>query len=175
MPMMNGLEVAKKLRASDSSVALIFVTFLAKYALRGYEYAALDYVLKPVNYNAFKIKIRRAIQNCNERKTKSVRLPSNKGEIYLPVNEINYIEVFGHDITYHTSKGEIKAFGTLSLIESLLPAGQFERCNRCYLVNLRNVTRLEKNFVFLGEEKLQISSPRKKEFVNKLHDFYKPV
>ena len=49
MPQMNGLEAAGKLREIDSAVVIVFVTFLAKYATRGYKYDALDYMVKPIS------------------------------------------------------------------------------------------------------------------------------
>lgn len=54
MPLLNGIETAKKLRKFDSDVCIIFVTNMPQFALKGYEVDALDYVLKPVN--SFNIK-----------------------------------------------------------------------------------------------------------------------
>ena len=48
MAKMNGLETAERLRKVDPNVLLIFITNMAQYALKGYQYQALDYVLKPV-------------------------------------------------------------------------------------------------------------------------------
>lgn len=103
MPLMNGLKTSKELRKIDSSVVLIFVTFLAKYAIKGYEVGALDYVLKPVNYNSFKIKLDRAIQNCTHKKRTEVILPSAQGEVCLQLDALKYVEVSDHDLIYHTS------------------------------------------------------------------------
>lgn len=59
MPHMNGMEVARKLRALDANVLLIFVTSLAQYAIQGYEVRAFDYVLKPLSYPDFMMKMSR--------------------------------------------------------------------------------------------------------------------
>ena len=53
MPGMNGLQAAKRLRELDEKVVLIFVTNLAQYAIKGYEVAATDFVVKPVEYSKF--------------------------------------------------------------------------------------------------------------------------
>ena len=50
MPHLSGIETAIDLRKLDESVALIFVTNLAQYAINGYEVSALDFMLKPVSY-----------------------------------------------------------------------------------------------------------------------------
>ena len=56
MPQMDGMKAAEKIRETDEEVILIFITNMAKYAIRGYEVQALDFVLKPVKYDAFFLK-----------------------------------------------------------------------------------------------------------------------
>lgn len=171
MPQMNGLNVAKGLRKIDPSVVLIFVTFLAKYAIKGYEVDALDYVLKPVNYNSLKIKIERALARCVNNQQKVVMLSTQEGAVRIETSAINYVEIADHDIYYHTSRGVIKAYGTMRAVEKNLPSSQFFRCNRCYLINLKNVTQMNENYVYIGDEKVLISRPRKKLFLNALRDY----
>ena len=61
MPYINGMEAARRLRTLDEQVLLIFVTNLAQYAIAGYEVSALDYILKPVQYYSFALKLSRAV------------------------------------------------------------------------------------------------------------------
>lgn len=61
MPDINGMEAARRLRTLDEQVLLIFVTNLAQYAIAGYEVSALDYILKPVQYYSFALKLSRAV------------------------------------------------------------------------------------------------------------------
>ncbi len=172
MPQMNGLEAAGRLREMDASVVIIFVTFLAKYATRGYKYDALDYMVKPISYSAFRITMNRAMQRCARKKRETVILPSAEGDICIELICLNYVEITNHDITYHTTKGNFTAYGTMRSIEKLLPPKQFSKCNRCYLVNLRSVTRIQGNILFIGNEKLEISRPRKQEFLAALHEYH---
>lgn len=171
MPHKNGLDTARELRRVDPTVVLIFVTFLSKYAIKGYEVEALSYMVKPVNYNAFTIVMDRAISRCGKKDKTSVTLPSAVGTLRIELSCLNYIEITNHDITYHTSQGNYPAYGTMRAIEKLLPAGQFARCNRGLLVNLRNVTRISGNHVYVGEEELEISRTRKQAFLDALHDY----
>ena len=174
MPHKNGLSAAKELRKVDSTVELVFCTYLAKYATRGYEVDALNYMLKPINYSAFKITMDRAIRNCEGKMQKEVLLPSSEGTLRLQLADLNYIAVFNHDIIYHTTHGEFKVYGTLRAIEKLLPKDQFIKCNRSMLVNLRNVTRIAKNFAYIGTERLDISRNRKKDFLDAFHELNFP-
>lgn len=171
MPHMNGLQTARELRKKDSSVVLIFVTFLAKYAIKGYEVDALDYVLKPINYNAFKMKIDRAVKKCRQKIKSELIFPSSEGTFRVNVSALDYIEISGHDIVYHTTTGNFCAHGTLRAIEDVLPEKEFFKCNRCYIVNLRNVTRIDGNVLYIGDDKLIISRPRKQAFMDAFHEY----
>lgn len=62
LPLMNGMEAAKKLRKLDNSVCLIFVTNMAQFACEGYGADALDFVIKPLSYPDFSMKFSRAVR-----------------------------------------------------------------------------------------------------------------
>lgn len=62
MPYLNGMDAAHRLRVLDSTVALIFVTSLTQYAVSGYEVDAMDYIIKPVNYYDFALKLSRVLK-----------------------------------------------------------------------------------------------------------------
>ena len=171
MPYMNGLQLAKELRKKDIAVALVFVTHLAKYAIKGYEFGALDYVLKPVNYNSFKIKLDRVLSVIKRKEKTEIILPVKDGFMKMDVRRLNYVEIIGHKAVYHTEDGNYELYKSLSAIESLLPKEMFHQCNRCYLVNLRNVTHIDGNYVYIGEEKLILSRPRRKDFIEALHNY----
>lgn len=57
MPGMNGMEAAEKIRQADEDVVLMFITNMIQYAIRGYSVGALDFVMKPVNYYTFSLKL----------------------------------------------------------------------------------------------------------------------
>ena len=57
MPGMTGMDVAKEIRKKDDSVTLIFITSLTQYAIEGYSVNAEDYIIKPINYPEFQIKL----------------------------------------------------------------------------------------------------------------------
>lgn len=61
MPNLDGLNAARKLRETDGDVVLIFVTNLAQYAIKGYEVNALDYLLKPLSYATFRLRMMKAV------------------------------------------------------------------------------------------------------------------
>lgn len=170
MPEMNGFETAKKLRQLDPDVVLVFVTFLAKYACKGYEVDALDYIVKPVKYSTLRLKIEKAIAKAKKRKKQEVLLSTKDGLLRISIGDLFYISIDGHNIEYHTSQGVYTYYGTLKSVESLLPPNRFCRCNNNFLVNLRCVSRIEEDYVFIGSVKLPMSRPRKAKFIEALHN-----
>ena len=175
MPNMDGMTLAHKIREIDQNVLLIFITKVAKYAMAGYEVAALDYVLKPVNYDAFSMKLRRVLSLLETKQKNHIVIQGNGFVRKIPVKTIRYIDVLGHTISYHTPQGIISSTGAKSIRElecELLPDG-FCKCNQCYLVNLRYVRSVEKDTVVLiDDECLSISRNRKKPFMQALLDFW---
>ena len=97
---------------------------------------------------------------------------------YIAINTIRYVEVFRHRLVYHTCDGSIEARGSLNKIEPLLTANNFERCNSCYLVNLKYVMGIEGYTLFVGYgqnskkmDELSVSHPRKKDFIAALNKY----
>ena len=68
MPTMNGIELAKYIRKMDGEVSIVFVTNMAKYAINGYEVDADDFIVKPVRYGNFKLKLDRVIKKHGSKK-----------------------------------------------------------------------------------------------------------
>lgn len=171
MPKMNGLEAARQIRRMDESVLIIFITNMAQYAIQGYEVAALDYVLKPINYFAFSMKMRRACSLLNRKNKKSVLLQVEGETKRVAADTIRYIEVADHQLIYHTVDGDHQVFGTLKKLEDELGEG-FVRCNQCYLVNLRFVEGVKGDCIVVGNDLLKISRPKKKAVLQKISGYY---
>lgn len=143
MPGIDGMAAAERLREIDSAVKLIFITSLAQYAVQGYSVDALDYILKPVSYAAFALKMQRAVERCAHRAEQWLLLNTNSGAIQLKEFELCYVEIFDHHIRYHTLQANYDAYGTLKSVEQRLPSRSFFRCNNQCIVNLRYVSKLE--------------------------------
>ena len=172
MPMLDGMTAAERIRVLDPDVILIFITTMAQYAIKGYEVDAMDFVLKPVNYYAFRMKLRKALRVLGERSTASVLVRTENGTRKLPVSSLRYVEVRDHRLIYRSTQGDFEMFGSLKELESTL-GRDFARCNHCYLVHLRFVDGVQEDNVLVGGDALKISRPRKKAFMQQLSDYYR--
>lgn len=171
LPEMNGMETAERLREIDKSTTIIFVTNMAQFAVRGYEVDAFDFVVKPVSYSNFVLKLKRALNKLSSRGEQEVVITSG-GNIYrLPSSQIKHIEISGHNLSYYTNYGVLESYGNLKEVESKLGSKMFVRCNSCYLVNLNYVRAVEGYSVLVGDKQLQISRPKRKAFMQALNDF----
>ena len=172
LPGISGLEAARRLRDKDDSVVLLFVTKMAQYAQKGYEVSALDFLIKPVSYADFCLKIKKAVTVARARESRAVIVPVNNGFTRLSTDKIIFVEVMGHTIKYRLTDGELETRGTLSSVEKTLAGNGFLRCNSCYIVNTRFIDSVRGYDLEIAGYTLKISHPRRKEFVKALMELY---
>lgn len=171
LPDGDGMNAIAKLRERDGEVAVIFVTNMSQYAVKGYEVRALDFIVKPVSYGNFSVKLAGAISVIRSRVGKDIWISNKEGKTCIRSTRIKYIEVNKQVLVYHTLDGDYTQSGVLSNVQSELEGEPFSLCNRCYLVNLRYVTAVKQFDVFLGEQKLQISRPKRVTFMRDLNNY----
>ncbi len=171
MKEMDGLEAARIIRRLDERVMLVFLTNMSGYAIRGYEVKASDYIVKPLSYQLFEMKMKEFLRYLERNKTRSVMIRAGDEMYRVAVEDILYVEVSNHRLIYHTLQNDIQLWGSLRSAEKILNGMGFARCNTCYLVNLRHVSGIIKNQVQVAGTVLQISRPKKKEFLQSVADY----
>ena len=174
LPNLNGMDAVHLLREKDKDVTVIFVTSLAQYAVKGYEVSAFDFIVKPVNYFDFRLKLIRVMKMLAEKSADSKRIliHNRSYKQAIECQDIIYIEVINHSLVFHTAEGDYTENKPLKMIEQELEGLPFSRCNQCYLVNLKYVSKVEEYNLYLGNTTLLISHPRKKEFMSALNNYY---
>jgi len=169
MNLMTGMEAAARIRETDEHVLIVFVTNLAQYAVEGYSVNAFDFILKPVDYNGFAMKLERICKELNHRNTGNfITVKTKSGHTRLNVADIIYVEVKAHDVSYHTAGEVCVARGTLKNVAEELGKHYFSLCNSCYLVNLAHVKKATKTVVLSNGEELLVSQGKRKQFMTEL-------
>lgn len=171
MPVMDGMSTIKKLRAIDKNVLVVIITNLAQYAVNGYELGVFDFMVKPVGYYSLAMKLSRAFETLGTISRRQIWVPSRTGKKMIPADTLRYVEVMRHMLVFHTTTEEVHGSGTMKKVCELLEGLPFELCNQCYLVNLAYVSGINGNTVFVGEDELQISAPKKKNFLCALNNY----
>lgn len=165
MPYINGMEAAKKIFAFDKEVMIVFVTNLEQYAIQGYQVNALGYLLKPLNYQRLSEIMDKCLRKHTKKITSQKTISLKGGNIMrLQDNDILYLEVIGHTMTYHTLYGNFQVRKKLTDEEDNFTSSGFARCNRGCLVNLAHVKKINKTTVTVGEDNLPISRGQQKLF-----------
>ena len=168
MPGMDGLEASKKLREKDERCQIIFITNLAQYALEGYKVQAFDYILKPLDYPNFSYRFSKCLSKLEKSANKTITLKYRNDAILLEMKDIDFLEVSGHNLIYHTKKGNFMVYGTMKEAEKQFPDSSFSKCNSGYLVNLDCVSSITSSEIKVGESWLTMSRSRKKPFLDRL-------
>jgi len=168
---MTGMDLAKEIRQADPHVMIIFVTSLAQFALESYEVEATDYLLKPLSYSEFNLKMHRAFKRLPKEESSVLRFNSQSGFIVVAVDEILYCETSGHSVIYHASSGDYRKHQPMKEAEKDLANYDFLRINSCYLVAKKEIIGMKNHFVVLTNgERLLVSRPRMSDVLNALKD-----
>lgn len=164
MPHMDGMTAAKKIREKDQALGIVFVTNMAQYAIHGYEVNAIDFIVKPVSYYVFTDKLNKAIRFSRLNMEKDFVIQTEDSIIKLTSSQIIYVEKDKNYLVFHTKQGVCRSRGTISELEQQLSREGFSECINGCLVNLKYVTKMEKDTVWVDEVPLPITRRRKKEF-----------
>lgn len=176
MPHISGLKTAQKLRRIDPVVPLVFVTVMAQLAIKGYEVAAMDFIVKPITYFNFALKIKKASINNRRERTVVLRLLGDDGaKEYIVSSDIYYIESCDHRCIFHTKKGDFYQYISISELEERLLPFRFLRSNNSFIVNPAYITTVKKDSVVIMDEDIPVARARKKEFMEKLTKYFKYV
>lgn len=140
MPGMSGMDAASLMRTFDTETPIIFVTNLAQFAVNGYEVDALGFIVKPVSYAAFSMRMAKALRVMRENRESSITVKTHGGMRVLGVEDITFIEVRGHELTYHLADGDtVSARATIAEAEERLADVPFVRISKSFLVNMRHI------------------------------------
>lgn len=140
---MDGVELARTVRAEDDRVQIVFITGYNDYIAQGYEVAALHYLVKPVDEEKLFQVLSRAVAGL-KRSEPYLTLALPEQTVRLPLPEIRYLDVQHNYVTVHAGR-DYTVKRPLSELEQSLDS-RFFRVGRSFVVNLarvRRVTRTE--------------------------------
>ena len=147
----NGIELARKLRAENENIVIIFITNFIQYAPEGFEVQAFRYLLKADLSAKLDSYFDSAVQEVLRRK-QLITISINSEIIDVPVNDILYLESHRRIIVMHLldeKRPAYQFYGNITeLSEKIEPLG-FLRIQKSYLVNMHYVEIFQYNKVQL--------------------------
>lgn len=156
MPGIDGITLAKRLRAVSENVQIVFLTSHIEYALEGYEVNALRYLVKPVDMN----KLSEVLKFIQDKKNNSrqIMIKQEGEDIVIDISDVIYIESLDKNVRIVTSKSEYITRYNISDYEEELKNSGFFRSHRSYLISLSKVKKIVKNDVVMdGDISLPVS------------------
>ncbi|MBQ9668377.1 MAG: response regulator transcription factor [Prevotella sp.] len=163
MPDLSGMDFIRQLAAPP---LVVFTTAYSEYAVEGYKVNAVDYLLKPYGMNDFLRAAMKVQEQYNLRHHDTPRESSpvqDDGTLFvktdyrvvrISINDIRYVEGMSEYLRIYL-EGQPKPVITLLSMKKMddyLPAGQFMRIHRSYIVNLQKIQEVNKNRVILDSD-----------------------
>ena len=145
MPGVTGMDVAKEIRRSASEIPIIFLTSSREFAVESYRVSAEDYIMKPARkdeiFPALDKQLKKFVLEDSY-----LTLKTGNGIVKLSFSQIVYVEVINRTVQFILANGEVQdVYGYLADYEELLLSDPlFYKPHRSYVVNLRQVTVLDK-------------------------------
>jgi DNA-binding LytR/AlgR family response regulator len=165
MPGINGVDLIKRL---VNPPAVIFTTAYPEYAVEGFNLDAVDYLLKPISFSRFSKAIEKLLRSCSISTLENddfILVKSGKKEFRVKIENILYIESMGDYVRMVTASQGIITHGTMQQFLDLLPASQFCRIHKSYVINLGKVEYVEGNVVCIAGKKLSLGKTFRENFL----------
>lgn len=166
MPELTGLEFLKTLKDPPK---VILTTAYSEYALEGYEYSVVDYLLKPISFERFLKAVNKVMPGIEVERHEGVAaapseaddfifLHADKAEHKIQLSQIRYIEGCGNFVKVHSDDQMIMTSGTMAAMEEHLPKDRFLRVHKSYIVSIGRIDRIEGNMVRMGKETIPVGA-----------------
>ena len=176
MPVIDGLSFMKSLKHPPQ---VIFTTAYKEFAVDAFDLTACDYLLKPFSLERFMAATGKAIEKLRNVPASPVSTTApaadnfffirTDGKIYkIQHDQLLYAEASGNYTKLFTVTGMLMPAMTFSNIEELLPATEFARVHRSFIINKAHISHIEGNRVFVGKTEIPIGSNYKENFLKAL-------
>ena len=179
MPDIYGTELVKVLK---NKPLIIFTTAYSQYAVESYELDAIDYLLKPFEFDRFLKSVLKAREHFNLRHKGHHEQPvyNSPGSKYLQIKsgnethqvkavDIKYIEGLGNYVKIHLIDKKIVAYIGLKDMMDILPGNQFVRIHKSYIVGVHHIKSYESYQVKLDTHTIPIGKNYRKDFTEMMN------
>lgn len=157
MPGLSGEETAEYIIGSEKTLPIIFVTNHDDFVFSSFKYRPFGFLRKRYIDSELEDIIKRLDKYLTEIE-RCYTFNSHNKLISVRLSDINYIEVYGHEILVHTANAVMPTSKSLSVIEKELSEYGFIRTHKSYIVNTRYIFSVERSSIILSNgENLPVS------------------
>lgn len=176
MPELSGLQFMKIVKGK---CLVILTTAYAEYALEGFENDAVDYLLKPVSFERFFKAVEKAqlllkglAQSASplstplvkEKELSHIFVKTEYKLVRVNIADILYVEGLQNYVIIHTATEKITSLQTMKKTEEQLPADQFMRIHKSFIVALHQINSIERNRIMIGDKAITLGEVYREAF-----------
>ncbi len=183
MPQFTGIDF---MNAIEKKPLIIFTTAYSNYAVDGFNFGAVDYLIKPIPFHRFLKAVVRAQSSFNpnhlaqnqpltpqlaiEDENNFIFVRAEYENIKINYADILFIEGLKDYVKFYTHDGKyVLTLMSLIKLENMLINKGFSRIHRSYIVNLTHIKSIQKNKVLIIDKRLPISESYKVDFFKKIN------
>lgn len=177
MPDITGLQLLKSITHQP---AVIFTTAYAEYALQGYDFYTVDYLLKPIEFGQLLKAVNKAqhfLQNPKETSVsapnpsvsssslpRSILVKSGSQIHQINIDDILYIESTGNYVKFITPSQQVMSLFSMKEVMELLPAQYFVKIHKSFIVAFGHISLFEKHQVKINDQLIPIGKTYREAF-----------
>lgn len=145
------------LEALQNRPKIVIVSAYSQYAVQGFDYAVSDYLLKPYSFERFLRSVDKVQQEIGSKANKDYMFVKTEYRMErVDFEDILYIEGQGAYLRIFTPKVKIMTLSTFRNMESMLPAENFVRVHKSYIVALNKIESIERSIIKIGGEHIPV-------------------
>ncbi len=179
MEELDGIEVIKLI---GDRTKVVFCTAYSEFAVTSYEFDAVDYLMKPIEFNRFVKAVQRVSDVLAHRSSANLEAIPNdyiyvkagkRGKLLkIDFDDIDYVAALNNYVEFHRGKHTTISYLSLKELEEKLPKSQFMRVHKSFIVALKQISSVENNELLLKgvPERIPIGASYKEMFLQKMKD-----
>jgi DNA-binding LytR/AlgR family response regulator len=167
MPQLNGVQFMQLLQ---NRAQVIITSAYQEYAIEGFEYNVVDYLLKPISFERFYRAVEKAYNLKNPKAAISgsrEMFPATGGYIFVKVenkmvrvelDDIFFVEGLKNYVSIYTKTQRIVSLQVMKQLEDVLPPNRFVRVHKSYIVALDKISSIERQEIHIKDRIIPIGS-----------------
>lgn len=174
MPNITGIQLSKIIQ---DNVHIIFTTAYPDFALESYNVAAIDYLLKPIEFERFY----KAVKKVTPKENTYFEAASPANDfIFLKtdgknkftkvvLSEVQFVQGLKNYVSLQLQDQQIITYSTLKHFGETLPNQDFIQIHKSYIVSIKHIHRIENDAVWIGENQLPVGNTYRKKFFERIN------